>query len=288
MAIFYYRDFEEVQGCANFGDSINPYLLGKLFKPKLLDHEKVCLVGIGTIIEDRNIDRLKGYEKKIIFSSGTGYGRLASTLDSSWVVGCVRGPKTAEALGLPSALGVCDGAILLSEFYDPVLVSRRKGTVFIPHLKTHWLAGDALRRATDGLGWRYLPPDAPQDLFINHVRYAERVVTEAMHGAILADAMRVPWLPVSFHEHNTFKWMDWFYSIDKEYKCHHVQPTVWSPHKDRRIRMLKSPYQIIKVAGVRRNLHKIIQNAAFTLSDEAVINNKKQMLLNVVDDINQI
>src|SRR5690606_12799670 len=52
---------------------------------------------------------------------------------------------------------------------------------------------------------------------------AERLVTEAMHGAIIADVMRIPWVRIvchsAYHEGPTvseFKWQDWMQSLRVE------------------------------------------------------------------------
>jgi succinoglycan biosynthesis protein ExoV len=45
------------------------------------------------------------------------------------------------------------------------------------------------------------------------------VLTEAMHGAIVADTLRVPFVPlVSSREISSFKWMDWTLSMDLPYR----------------------------------------------------------------------
>jgi succinoglycan biosynthesis protein ExoV len=45
------------------------------------------------------------------------------------------------------------------------------------------------------------------------------VVADAMHAAIVADALRVPWVPVVLSpQSNSFKWLDWTLSLNLPYK----------------------------------------------------------------------
>jgi hypothetical protein len=46
------------------------------------------------------------------------------------------------------------------------------------------------------------------------IRGSRCVISEAMHAAIVADALRVPWVPVHAYDHiNEFKWKDWSGSL---------------------------------------------------------------------------
>lgn len=287
MAIFYYSDFSRVHSSSNFGDDINPFLLEKLLTPSLIVRDDVCVMGIGTLINDENINALRRFARKLIFSSGVGYGSFTSELDASWDVICVRGPKTAETLGLEPEKAVCDGAVLLSNYFDVIPDSKRQTSViFIPHIKTHWAAGEELRKVAKRVGMTYLPPDLPANDFINRVANAKLVVTEAMHGAILADTMRVPWIPVGLHEHNRFKWADWMSSIGVDYHCNSISPSIWNSPKDSFRKFAKSPLQKIKIKLLSQRLSDIIVKKTASLSSDELLENRKRQLLEKVDYMN--
>lgn len=284
MAIFYYSDFSKVHSSSNFGDDINPFLLGKLLTPSLIARDDVCVMGIGTLINDENIKALSRFSRKLIFSSGVGYGGFTSELDASWEVICVRGPKTADALSLERDKAVCDGAVLLSNYFDIVPDSKRRTPViFIPHIKTHWAAGEELKKVAKRVGMTYLPPDLPANDFIDKVANARLIVTEAMHGAILADTMRVPWIAVGLHEHNRFKWEDWFSSIGLDYNISVLSPSIWNSPKDPFRKFVKSPLQEIKIKLLVQRLSDIVTKESAFLSSDELLKNKKRKLSEKVE-----
>ena len=50
---------------------------------------------------------------------------------------------------------------------------------------------------------------------IGRIARADLVVSESMHGAIVADAFGVPWIPIAISHHfNSFKWGDWADSVE--------------------------------------------------------------------------
>src|SRR5277367_5111952 len=64
-------------------------------------------------------------------------------------------------------------------------------------------------------GLHYLDPRRPVEETLAGLLSAEKVVTEAMHGAIVSDALRVPWVAMRplFKVHRP-KWQDWAESLD--------------------------------------------------------------------------
>jgi succinoglycan biosynthesis protein ExoV len=285
VAIYYFKDYSNKNYSRNFGDDINPFILSKLFDASLIESNTICIMGIGTILNDNHISYVEGYKEKIVFSSGAGYGKLTNRFDESWRFSCVRGPGTAAKLNLPESAGICDGAILLSRILPKSSYNRAGPVVFIPHVESYWKAHEGLERACKNLGFQLLIPDADPKTFINVVQSASLVITEAMHGAILSDTLRVPWIPVAFHFHNEFKWRDWFSSIDLQYEINYIKPIFWSP-KDSISSILKKPYQAGKYRLFESSLSKIFKNAPRMLSAEGRIDELSSRLLEKVEEIN--
>lgn len=196
----------------NFGDELNPYLWPRLF-PKAFAREDDCdFLGIGTILSPF-VDR-KGH-RKVVFGAGAGYWD-APVLDSSWTVYFVRGPLTAAMLGLPEGRAITDGAYCLSFLRKP---SPRAGNdvVFMPHHKSEFEVD--WKGLCAELGWVYASPTVAVEAGLELLGSARLVVTEAMHGAIVADIYRVPWVPVRYGFRSLDKkWDDWCSSVSVLYR----------------------------------------------------------------------
>lgn len=211
MRLFYYQD-----PGGNFGDDLNAWLWPRLI-PELLDGDGSTLfVGIGSIL-DRRIPQ---GPRKIVFGTGVGYG-LLPVLNEEWQVCCVRGPLSARALGLPPELAVTDSAALVRTVRR-ASVERRHSVSFIPHFRTPARvleAGIDLKLVCASAGINYIDPCAPVEEVLAGIESSGKVIAEAMHGAIVADALRVPWLPVRLSDRiRSLKWRDWCGSLGMEYK----------------------------------------------------------------------
>ena len=194
----------------NFGDALNPLIFNKLL-PDFFDDDPSCdFFGIGSIIGDTMKESLH----KIIFSSGFAYGSLP-TLDSSYEILCVRGPLTAKALKIDQALGITDGAALVREFRFQKLKKEYEFS-FMPHHRSEtkypW------KNVADETGINYVSPLSDPLFVIDEILKSKVVIAEAMHFAIVADVLRVPWIAVKAYPGiNDFKWHDWTQSLHMSY-----------------------------------------------------------------------
>ncbi|MDQ3706232.1 MAG: polysaccharide pyruvyl transferase family protein [Chloroflexota bacterium] len=210
MRLFYYQDPD-----GNFGDDLNAWLWPRLI-PELLDDDGSTLfVGIGSIL-DRRIPQ---GPRKIVFGTGVGYG-LLPVLNEEWQVCCVRGPLSARALGLPPELAVTDSAALVRTLRRAP-VERGHKVSFIPHFRTPARAlevGVDLEVVCTSAGINYIDPSGPVEDVLNAIESSGKIIAEAMHGAIVADALGVPWLPVRLSDRiRRIKWRDWCGSLGMEY-----------------------------------------------------------------------
>ncbi|MEO0369825.1 MAG: polysaccharide pyruvyl transferase family protein [Pseudomonadota bacterium] len=198
----------------NFGDDLNLWLWDALL-PGFRDWEHAhWLMGVGTVLSAS----MPAPASYMVVGSGIGYGAFPDNR-AGWDIRCVRGPRTARALGLAPEAGIIDPAALITRL-DMITPTPGSGRdVYIPHwdsdMKSDYDWPDICARA----GIDYLSPRRDAKEVIGAIAGASRVITESMHGAILADAYRVPWCGVSLDANfNQFKWHDWGDSIGLDFE----------------------------------------------------------------------
>jgi succinoglycan biosynthesis protein ExoV len=207
----------------NFGDDLNAWLWPELLPGMWDEDDGITFVGVGTIL-NRLVPQTR---LKIVLGSGVGYSPLPQNLhDGSWSVLGIRGPLSARAAGLPPGTAVTDGAILLGTIDGLVKPdgARSGGVVFVPHVSS--TETGAWERICDLLGITYVDPRWDFHKVFALIGNAGLVLTEAMHGAIVADTLRVPFVPlVSSREISSFKWMDWTLSMELPYRPIRLPPS---------------------------------------------------------------
>lgn len=203
----------------NFGDALNPLIFNHLIPDSLDNNADIEFFGIGSLI---GIDELYNSKarKKIIFSSGYGeYGPIPK-LDETHDIVCVRGPLTAKALNIDQKLAVTDGAILLKFLNFPER-SKKHEFSYMPHWDSerrfNW--ADFCQKADIN----YISPTKDIHQIIEDILETKVLITEAMHGAIVADTLRVPWIPVKAYKYiREFKWLDWASSMHVPYQPNYI------------------------------------------------------------------
>lgn len=201
MKLYYYQDVP------NFGDMLNKHMWPHFFGNLIARSDDWLMFGIGTLIGAK----VEHQGRIAVFGSGVGYQKdVRAVLDPRYQIEFVRGPLSAQVLGLPADRAITDPAILAPEVFPAT--PKDNSVIFIPHWETS--LNPLWRRVCALAGITYVDPLADVGEVIARISAARLVITEAMHGAILADAYRVPWVAVSTSPRiNIFKWHDWAQSL---------------------------------------------------------------------------
>jgi len=202
----------------NFGDQLNPLIFNH-FLPGFFDgRSKRIFLGIGTLLGMQ--DQAPGAREILVFSSGCGYADRVE-VDERYRIICVRGPLTARHLDVDPRLAVSDGALLLERmnFQQP---KKQYPFAFLSHHVSEDMF-DRWPELTHDAGLHYISPANDPQMVIEEIMKTEVLFTEAMHGAIVADVFRVPWIPVKAYGHiNLFKWKDWAMSMRMDINHHQI------------------------------------------------------------------
>ncbi|BDC53169.1 hypothetical protein F183_A54840 (plasmid) [Bryobacterales bacterium F-183] len=225
MELYYFKNRE-----GNVGDDLNPYLWPSLIPDFEARDPQTVFTGIGTILKPAFFEQYAS-RPVVVFGTGSRGFYPGARFSPESRIAFVRGPLTATILGLPPTAAITDPAYALQLLPNGGTwkrAAKRSGVGFVPHYAT-------LRRAKYGsleafatvprlakdAGVKLIEPTGGSvDQVLEAMDSCEHLICEAMHGAILADALRIPWtrvaLEVPYWESesiNEFKWNDWMLSI---------------------------------------------------------------------------
>lgn len=198
MKLLFFRDEKHT----NFGDELNRLIFPPLF-PGLFNKGEELFYGIGTLLNKLNP------KPTVVFGSGAGYYPIP---DLSGVdVRFVRGPRSAEVLGIQNKW-ITDPGILIAQM--PIVKRPLEyGIVFMPRWTT-LLKDDTLEERLKEIGVSLVSPLNPPERVLSELAGANLVISEALHGVIAADALRIPWIAAYGEDGHTFKWLDWCASME--------------------------------------------------------------------------
>jgi len=192
-------------GRPNFGDDLTPDLFQRLtgeavrFEP---NRSAPHVLGMGSILSKATVASIV---------CGSGLIEPVGTPIRTRAVS-VRGELSLRALAsAPDDVLLGDPAVLVSEFVErPARKSHRFG--FVPHVRSvdRW-------RSWNVRGHRLIDPAAPVWKVVDDIAACEVVVSQSLHGVIVADALGVPnvWVaPSRDMQGGRFKFDDYFTTID--------------------------------------------------------------------------
>lgn len=221
MKLYAYRGDEP-----NFGDELN-HLVWPQLLPGIFDEDPTTLfLGIGSILFDGHPVNAR----KVVMGAGFGgYTNLPDVNDGSWQIHFVRGPQTASLLGIDPALAVADAGILIRAVMNkPKRVPTKVS--FMPHLSSIWRGN--WQQACELANMTFIDPRSDVNHILNQLLASKVVIAEAMHGAIIADALRVPWIAaLPLQNINRMKWLDWTQSLGIDYQPVSLRPSSLHEYK---------------------------------------------------------
>ncbi|WP_119080308.1 polysaccharide pyruvyl transferase family protein [Chitinophaga alhagiae] len=219
MEYVYYKDAK-----GNFGDDLNAWLWPKFFGP----HDPgadTAFVGIGSILCHNSplFQPLAG-KRKIVFGTGVRLTYKTFSFNDTWDVRFLRGPLSAAYFNHQHE-HIADAAYALgltADFERLRHTPKKYKISVIPYFRSlDYVNWPAICRQ---LGFHFISPGAEKGIehTLEEIAASELVIAEAMHGAIIADILRVPWsrfvlsTPVTEGSGvSGFKWMDWQQSVQQ-------------------------------------------------------------------------
>jgi succinoglycan biosynthesis protein ExoV len=217
MEIYYYKS-----EFGNFGDDLNPWLWPQLFDVASTE-PNTLFVGIGSILhKGAGLMKLND-TKKIIFGSGVRPEVHFSNFlaNDSLDIRFLRGPLSSSVLAHEYPY-ISDAAYAIRQLkdFDKGTEDKKYDVSVMPYFKSlNYIDWEKICKE---LGYHYISPLSEKgvEFTLQEIKQSRKLITEAMHGAIVADLYRVPWHRFIFSTPHTegsmvseFKWTDWLQSV---------------------------------------------------------------------------
>ncbi len=212
----------------NFGDDLNGWLWPQIFN-NIDVEDGSYFIGIGSILS-KNIEEqynIVGGEK-VVFGTGVRPSLFFNKfeLDNSWDIKFLRGPLSSMEFN-GKYEHITDGAYALRQLdsFESLLNTEKKYEIsLMPYFRSlNFFDWKSICRI---LGFHYISPCSEHgvEFTLKELAASKRIITEAMHGAIVADLLRVPWHRFTHSTYynetpyvSEFKWADWLQSINIGY-----------------------------------------------------------------------
>jgi len=281
MELCYYKSEK-----GNFGDDLNPLILDYLIPQygEVLDDTVLFL--IGTILFEgfvgrRSIEQFDT-KRKIVFGSGVRYINNPPKMDADWDIRFLRGPLSSIVLLNKGDKFITDPAYLVRML--PVFKELNPKKKYKISIIPHFLSLDKLdwKKLCNNLDVNFINPSEKNlKLILEQIASSEMVITEAMHGAIIADALRIPWKRVKWFSHiyeqeivSEFKWADWLASMSLKNVSTTLPYNKIIRELDKRINL---PFlKHVRMGPVEDMFALILKENSYQLSDDILLGYKME------------
>lgn len=261
MNLVYYKAIEN-----NFGDDLNPFVFKKILGD-FKNYKDVDFVGIGSIIDER----LTNDKFKVVFGSGLRDVNYKCNFDK-FDIRFLRGPLSSRFLG--NKKFITDSAYLLGllDFKKP---EKKHKLSFMPYYKLMKSYNWKLFQTLTGIN--IIDPTNNVEDVINDILSSKKVISTAMHGAIVADVFRIPWnrfhMPHTSEESffSEFKWKDWLQSIEID-QIYGMKSSLAYANNSKYRNTIPKTLQLVEL------FLKIKKNNQFHISSDEVFNDKLNKL----------
>ncbi len=204
----------------NFGDELSPLILEAATGKKVVwaSPSRAEVVAIGSIL-DLYANCAKG---ATVWGSGLrsaiAESERQNVRERFGPILAVRGPNTAESLGISRSSVTGDPGVLIPMLLGRQAAVARKMITVIPHFRT-WASKSGRSQLAEchKLGFDVLPPTLSPIVLANRVRDSSFVMSSSLHGLVFAHALGVPAQLISIgqseHKEPGFKYNDYLLSV---------------------------------------------------------------------------
>ncbi|MFO7304222.1 MAG: glycosyltransferase [Gammaproteobacteria bacterium] len=277
MKVYYHR----VAG-GNVGDDMNAVLWSTLLPSLDTLATADWLIGAGTIIDAR-LNSLPG--RKVVMGSGFRPGSKPATWGDDMRFAAVRGYLSAAQCGLEPDVAVCDPGFLVTRAWRCYGTARGGAIGFVPHVYSERYS--AIAAAAADAGFEVVSPTLDIESFLQRLARCARVYTESLHGAIFADALRIPWARIHacsiYYEGDdvaNFKWADAFSVLGLDSSAINSIGLLPIKRSWSRARAALRPLQALAEQRLIRSLRRRQDDERlFRLSDTARLEERQALLL---------
>jgi pyruvyltransferase len=189
-------------GSPNFGDDLNPELLAQLLGQPVWRNKKQNIphiLGVGSILERAN-------QNSIVMGSGFINSKSKLAINPKHVF-AVRGYLTKEKLGIQEDVLLGDPAVIIPNLLNISHMPTCEIAI-VPHVDSYLLY---LKQF--GHLCKIIDPSRSVRNVVNDIASAKVILSQSLHGLVMADAMQIPNVWIAPHEKmlgGEFKFHDYY------------------------------------------------------------------------------